>query len=493
MAPEQALGRPGSIGPATDIYALGAILYELLTGRPPFKGESATDTERQVIAADAVPPSRLNPRVPRDLETICLKCLHKDPSRRADSGSAWHDRVRDPAVWADPAALADLARDPPLDGRSVPLLLVLGRLLDAQGADAAGFLRRAHGAHPGDFWVNFALAEILSDHRDPDAIGYYRAALALRPSAGAVYVNLGKALSEHGRLAEAMDHWRHAARVMPDPTLAHYNLAVAHLDRRELDEAVRHGRQAVQIDPEYGKAHALVAHALLSQGRFAEAAAASDRALELLPKPDPVRNTATDVRVRSRRMLALAPRVAAVLQGSERPADGREAAELADYLHLTRRYAAAARMYAAALSRDPALADGSGRSYRYDAACAAALAAAGAGVAARPRTRLAARRVRHVGQPVLPRQPGGSVGRRAQAPGVAGGRQPGRGPGRVPHRTPPGRAGPVAEAVEGRCGPGGPRPGHDTRTGPRPDRPPPVGGRCCQLRAGVPALPAGRR
>jgi serine/threonine-protein kinase len=501
MAPEQAVGQSKQLGPAADVYALGAILYELLTGRPPFRAETPLHTLQQVVGQEPVPPSRLNANVARDLETICLKCLPKLPGKRyasalvladelrrfqngepivarpagwwekgvkwarrrpavaalwavsvvallaggagviwlqqqaaerraeedrlrqgveaaleranglrhearwgearaildqaaerlGDSGPAdlrqrvartradldlvgrldaarlraatvlqnrrdtagverdyaaafqqaglgregepvatvaarirhcavrsqvvaalddwarittdrqrrrwllavardadpdpWRDRVRDPAVWGDRAALQRLARRAPMDQLSPQLLATLGSVLALNKGDAVPLLTAARERYPDDFWLNFEVGNVLAAAGQREqAVGYYRAAQALRPKSGAVYNNLGTTLDELGRHDEAIACFHRAIALDPRFAVAYRNLGNALEARGQMDQSLAAHQKAVALDPGWALAHYNLGRALDDKGRLDEAIAEYRKSIALDPK-----------------------------------------------------------------------------------------------------------------------------------------------------------------------------------------------------------------
>jgi WD40 repeat protein/serine/threonine protein kinase len=198
MAPEQA-GGLAHIGPAADVYALGAILYEALTGRPPFRAATPLDTILQVLSEEPVRPQRLQPRVPHDVETICLKCLKKEP------------RKRYPSARAMSLDLRRYLEGKPIHARPTPFW-ERGIKWAARQPTVAALI--------GAMIATIALSFVLVTREWRGAVSAHREAIAERGKAEQLLIRLsldrGQALCEQGEVGRGLLWLGRALTLVPD-------------------------------------------------------------------------------------------------------------------------------------------------------------------------------------------------------------------------------------------------------------------------------------
>ncbi len=231
MAPEQALGKSQEIAATTDVYALGAILYECLSGRPPFKAATSLDTIMQVVSDEPVPPSRFQPKTPRDVQTICLKCLQKEPARRYSSAAALAEDLerflRDEPIQARPAGRVERVvkwarRRPAAAGllavSGLAVLVILAGLafftsrLNQRNSDLGEALKRAEDESDAKDQALKTAREAREDAETARRVTQRNLYFAEMNLAGQMAQSNGRGASF---LDELLSHWR-PARGEPD-------------------------------------------------------------------------------------------------------------------------------------------------------------------------------------------------------------------------------------------------------------------------------------
>jgi tetratricopeptide (TPR) repeat protein len=408
MPPEQAMGKTDQIDARSDVFGLGGMLCEILTGQPPFVGPEQRDVLIQTVRGDLSDAfARLDRcEADRALVRLAKACLMPARQERpADGGAVARAMSAYLAGVQQRLRLAELGQaraEARAEGERKSRRLAVGayrqaiklRPNDANAYynlahalrkqkkldEAVAALRQAIKLRPDFAKAHNNLGNALRKQKEYDeAVAAYRRAIEIRPDYALAHNNLGTVLYAQMKLDEAVAAFRAAIEITPNLAEAHNNLGNALRKQKHLDEAIAAYRQAIKLQPKFAEPHLNLGLAQIHQGRFKEALAALTKGRQLLSPRDHRGQSVQQLIASCQRDLSMEARLAAVLDGKDRPAGPSEQMQFARLCMLKKLYLAAARFSLDAFTAEPKIAEAVPTGARYHAACCAVLAGCGKG------------------------------------------------------------------------------------------------------------------
>lgn len=309
MSPEQALGKRDKIGPCCDVYSLGATLYEMITGRPIFDSESFQAVLHNIAEVDPVPPRKINPALPRDLETVTLKALQKDPDRRYSSAEELaadlHRFLCHEPVLARRSSL--LERGALRIRKNIRLVAVVAPLILTLVAVIA-YLAFFGGNRDDQYMLEIQTGRIeaLSANYD-EAFAALERAKKKRPQRCEAYLFEGQIKAEQGNYEGALAAFDQGVELAPDDPQMRKARADYHLDHANYEEAERDYSVMLNMDPDDTVSLARVARILYHHhGRLDPDSGARERSIRIVQQLLAMAEAPPEVRVEALRLRALA-------------------------------------------------------------------------------------------------------------------------------------------------------------------------------------------